>query len=62
MPGRAILDDTLAETAEDRQRQRDRDYGDKELKEWGRKWTEAKRRGGVDREIDWYANNNRRYR
>jgi hypothetical protein len=59
MPGRTILDDALAETAEDKQRHRDREFGDKEFKEWARRWTEAKRRGGVDREVDWYANNHR---
>jgi hypothetical protein len=62
MPGRTILDDTPEQTAEDKRRYRDREFGDKEVKDWGRKWIEAKRRGGVDREVDWYANNNRRYR
>jgi hypothetical protein len=62
MPSRTILDDALTETAEDKRRQRDRDYGDQDAKEWARKWTEAKRRGGIDREIDWYANNRRRSR
>jgi hypothetical protein len=62
MPSRTILDDTLEQTAEDKRRHRDREFGDKEVKDWGRKWLEAKRRGGVDREIDWYANNNRRCR
>jgi hypothetical protein len=62
MQGRTILDDALEQTVEDKRRRRDRDFGDRDVKEWGRKWTEAKRRGGVDREIDWYANNNRRNR
>jgi hypothetical protein len=60
MPARTLLDDTINEVAEDRRRQRERDFGDKDAKEWARKWMEAKRRGGIDREIDWYSNNNRR--
>jgi hypothetical protein len=59
MPGRTILNDALEQTVDDKRRLRDGDFGDKDLKEWARRWTEAKRRGGVDREIDWYANNHR---
>jgi hypothetical protein len=59
MPGRTILDDMLAEAANDKQDQRNRDFGDQDFKEWARRWTEAKRRGGVDREVDWYANRGR---
>jgi hypothetical protein len=62
MPSRTILDDALEETAEDKRRHHDREFGDREVEEWGRKWLEARRRGGVDRETDWYANNRRRYR
>jgi hypothetical protein len=62
MPGRTLLDEALEQTAEDKRREYDRKFGDRDAKEWGRKWIEAKRRGGVDREIDWYANNTRRQR
>jgi hypothetical protein len=61
MPARTILDDTLAETAADKERLFDDRYGEQRLKEWGRGWIEAKRRGGEDKEANWYANN-RRYR
>jgi hypothetical protein len=62
MPSRTLLDDALEQTADDKRRFRDREFGDKEVKEWGRKWLEAKRRGGEDRETNWYAHNNRRSR
>jgi hypothetical protein len=57
MPGRTILDDMLAEAVEDKRDQRDRDVGDQDFREWARGY--AKRQ---DREIEWYANNRRRYR
>jgi hypothetical protein len=62
MPPRTLLDDALAQAAEDRQRERDRQNEREEsVQAWGRRWLEARRRGGEDREANWYANN-RRYR
>jgi hypothetical protein len=62
MPARTILDDALEQTAEDKRRQRDRDFGDKDFEAWARGWMDAKRRGGEDRETEWYANNRRQRR
>jgi hypothetical protein len=59
MPARTLFDDFQKETAEDKRREDDRVNGDRRLKEWGRRWAEVRRRGGVDREQDWYANNRR---
>jgi hypothetical protein len=54
MSGWTLIDQAMAEAVEDRQRQRDRDHGDADTEAWGRRWLEAKRRGGEDRELDWY--------
>jgi hypothetical protein len=61
MPARTLLDDALEQTATDKQRRRDLEFGDSDFKQWARGWLEAKRCGGDDREANWYANS-RRYR
>jgi hypothetical protein len=57
MPARTLLDDMLADAERDREEEFDRTQGPQATAEWGRRWLEAKRRGGEDPELDWYRRN-----